>query len=191
MAQSRVADGTDARPSSDLLTAYHPPQRRKKTYYSYYVTHWLHNFGKQRLVINERQADLSDQLVFSIANRLHWQSGHHSASSPSLARGSRSWGRQGRRAGQDQLRDFAALKRQVALVAVVYSQLRTVQPDRALQDKLQRELKMTLEGSAASWRRAIQAQALWSLALFLSAGLNQGLTLHTPMAPLLHTVYTR
>jgi hypothetical protein len=74
---------------------------------------------------------------------------------------------------------------------VVYSQLRTVQPDQALQDKLQRELKMTLEGSAASWRRAIQAQALWSLALFLSAGLNQGLTLHTPMAPLLHTVYTR
>jgi hypothetical protein len=33
----------------------------------------LHNFGQQRLVINYRQADLSDNPTFYISNRLIWQ----------------------------------------------------------------------------------------------------------------------
>jgi hypothetical protein len=44
-----------------------------ETYYSYCQTHHIHNFGKQRLVINYRQADLTDNPVFLISNRLVWQ----------------------------------------------------------------------------------------------------------------------
>lgn len=44
----------------------------EETYYSYCCTHRVHNFGKQRLVINHRQPDLSDEGVFYILNRLYW-----------------------------------------------------------------------------------------------------------------------
>ena len=89
---------------------------------------------------------------------------------------------------QYQLRDFEAIERHIALVAVVYSLLRAAQHDPALRDKLQRELKFELEGSAAFWRRATQAQSLWNLALFISAGLTQGQKLPDIMAPLLRAV---
>jgi hypothetical protein len=46
----------------------------RETYYSYCNTHRMHNFGKQRLVINHRQADLTDNPVYLISNRLVWQS---------------------------------------------------------------------------------------------------------------------
>ncbi|MEE8288985.1 MAG: hypothetical protein V3R25_06185, partial [Nitrosomonadaceae bacterium] len=41
----------------------------KETYDSYCTTHTIHNFGKQRLVINHREADLSDSAVSCISNR--------------------------------------------------------------------------------------------------------------------------
>ena len=56
--------------------------------------------------------------------------------------------------------DLTAIERHVAFVAVVYSLLRAAQHDTVFQDRLQRELKLPLDGSAASWRRATQAQAL-------------------------------
>jgi DDE superfamily endonuclease len=158
-------------------------------YYSYCRTHRLHNFGKQRLVINYRKADLSDTPVFYITNRLMWQA-------PGITRIRRHrwpvevYHEEGKAEGLDQyqLRGFEAIERHVALVAVVYSLLRAAQQDRALADKLQRELKIELEGSAAFWRRATQAQCLWSLALFVQAGLSRGQTLSAIMAPLLRAV---
>jgi hypothetical protein len=161
----------------------------RETYYSYCNTHRMHNFGKQRLVINHRQADLTDNPVYLISNRLVWQS-------PGITRIRRHrwpvevYHEEGKAEGLDQyqLRDFEAIQRHVALVAVVYSLLRAAQHDPALRDKLQRQLKMKLEGSAAFWRRTAQAQSLWSLALFISAGLAQGHTLRHIMAPLLRAV---
>jgi len=50
-----------------------PYKGEQEQYYSYCNTHRLHNFGKQRLVINHRQADLSDHPTFFISNRLVWQ----------------------------------------------------------------------------------------------------------------------
>jgi DDE superfamily endonuclease len=47
----------------------------KETYYSYCKTHHIHNFGKHRLVINHRQADLSDSATYFISNQLKWQAG--------------------------------------------------------------------------------------------------------------------
>ncbi len=64
-----------------------PYKGEQETYYSYCNTHSLPNFGKQRLVINYRQADLSDE-----PNLFHQQplvlarQGHHPHSTPSLAR---------------------------------------------------------------------------------------------------------
>jgi hypothetical protein len=160
-----------------------------ESYHSYCVTHRMNNFGKVRLVINHRQADLSDKPVFYITNQLHWQA-------PGITRIRRHrwpvevYHEEGKADGLDQyqVRDFTAIQRHVALVAVVYCLLRTAQHDQALHHKLQGELKFELEGSAPFWRRATQAQSLWSLALFISTGLAQGHSLETIMAPLLRTV---
>jgi hypothetical protein len=158
-------------------------------YYSYGATHRIHNFGKQRLVINYRQADLGDNPMFLLSNRLFWQA-------PGITRIRRHrwpvevYHEEGKAEGLDQyqLRDFEAIERHVALVAVVYSLLRAAQHDPTLRTKLQRQLKIELEGSAAFWRRATQAQSLWSLALFISAGLAQRQTLHTVLSPLLRAI---
>ena len=161
----------------------------QESYYCYCKTHRIHNFGKLRLVINHRRADLADDPAFYIANRLKWQ-----AAGITRIRRHRwpveVYHEEGKDEGLDQyqLRGFEAIGRHVALVAVVYSLLRAAQQDSDLRDRLQRELKLELEGSAPFWRRATQAQCLWSLGLFISAGLDQGQTLHQLMAPLLRAV---
>jgi hypothetical protein len=50
-----------------------PYKGGQETYYSYCQTHTIHGFGKQRLVINYDRADLADNPVFFISNRLVWQ----------------------------------------------------------------------------------------------------------------------
>ena len=166
-----------------------PYKGGKETYYSYCNTHRLHSFGKQRLVINYRRADLSDNPTFFISNCLIWQS----AGITRIRR--HRWPvevyhQEGKAEGlnQYQLRDFSAIQRHVALVAVVYSLLRTAQHDPDFRQRLQHQLKITLEGGPASLRRATQAQALWCLGLFISAGLAQGHSLPQIMAPLIRAV---
>jgi len=161
----------------------------RESYYSYCATHRMQSFGKVRLVINYRQEDLHDDPVFIIANRLHWQ-----ALGITRIRRHRwpveVYHEEGKAEGLDQyqLRDFEAIGRHVALVATVYSLLRAAQHDPVLRQRLQRELKLQLEGSAAFWCRVTQAQSLWSLALFISAGLAQGQSLRQVMTPLLRAV---
>lgn len=160
-----------------------------ETYYSYCQTHHIHGFGKQRLVINHRKADLADNPVFFISNRLVWQ-----AAGITRIRRHRwpveVYHEEGKAEGLDkyQLRGFSAIQRHVALVAVVYSLLRTAQHDPDLRDQLQRQLEITLDGSVALWRRAAQAQSLWCLGLFISAGLTQGQPLAHVMAPLVRAI---
>jgi hypothetical protein len=161
----------------------------KETYYGYCHTHRVAHFGKQRLVINHRHADLSDAPGVYSSNQLHWQA-------PGITRIRRHrwpvevYHEEGKADGLDQyqLRDFEAIERHIACVAVVYSLLRAAQHDPALHAKLQRHLKCELEGSAAFWRRATQAQCLWSLAVFINAGLAQGQTLQAVMIPLLRAM---
>jgi hypothetical protein len=50
-----------------------PYKGGKEKHYSYCVTHRIRNFGKKRLVINHRQADLSDKPTYLLSNRLNWQ----------------------------------------------------------------------------------------------------------------------
>ena len=166
-----------------------PYKGASESYYSYCQTHHIHNMGKQRLVINYRQADLGDSPTYLISNRLVWQ-----AAGITRIRRHR-WSvevyhEEGKAEGLDQyqLRDFSAIQRHVALVAVVYSLLRTAQRDPDLREKLKGQLKVQLKGSAAFWRRSAQAQSLWCLGLFISAGLTQGITLQHILAPFIRII---
>lgn len=157
----------------------------KETYYSYCKTHRIHNFGKQRLVISHRKVDLSDTAKFFISNKLNWQS-------VGITRIRRHrwpvevYHEEGKEEGLDQyqIRGFDAIYRHIALVAVTYSLLRAAQYDKALLHKLQRNVETKLDGSAATWRRSTQAQALWALASFIATALSQGQTLSEVMKPL-------
>jgi hypothetical protein len=161
----------------------------KETYYSYCHTHRLQHFGKQRLVINHRQADLSDSARFFISNQLHWQA-------PGITRIRRHrwpvevYHEEGKAEGLDQyqVRDFTAISRHIALVAVTYSLLRAAPHDPALLHTLQRQLKTKLEGSAGSCQRNTQAQALWALATFIATALSQGQSLGEVMQPFIAAV---
>ncbi len=161
----------------------------QEQYYSYCRTHRIHSYSKKRLVINHRQADLSDNPIILISNRLRWQ-----ARGITRIRRHRwpveVYHQEGKAEGLDQyqLRNFSAIERHIALVAVVYSILRTAQHDPGLQTELQRQLKVELEGNPAAWRRTSQAHCLWSLGLFISAGLAQGQTLDSLMAPLIRAI---
>jgi len=186
-AEHLAAIKTDSKPVFQKNTV--PFKGEKEVYYSYCQTHHIHTFSKQRLVINYRQADLSDNPTFFISNRLFWQ-----AKGITRIRRHRwpveVYHQEGKAEGLDQyqLREFCAIQRHVALVAVVYSLLRTAQHDPSLQIKLQRQLKVNLDGNPAAWRRATQAQCLWNLALCISAGLTQGQNLQQIMAPLIRTI---
>lgn len=158
----------------------------KEQYFSYCRTHRIPKLGKQRLVINFRNADLTDNPVFYICNRLRWQ-----AKGITSVRRHR-WPvevyyEEGKAEGLDQyqLRNFEGISRHIALVAVVYSLLRAAQQDTVLRDNLQRQLKLVLEGSAPFWRRATEAENLWNLALLISAGLLAGKPLNLILSPLL------
>lgn len=166
-----------------------PFKGAQETYHSYCSTHHICGFMRQRLVINYRQADLSDNPTFYLSNRLIW----HAAGITRIRR--HRWPvevyhEEGKAEGLDQyqLRGFSAIQRHVALVAVVYSLLRAAQHDRDLRAQLQRILKVNLEGNPASGRRTAQAQSLWNLALFVYASLNQGQPLQEIMAPFIRSM---
>lgn len=167
-----------------------PYKGEKETYYSYCRTLRVHNFGKQRVVINHRQADLADKPVFYTSNRLIWQ-----ASGITRIRRHRwpveVYHQEGKAEGLDQyqVRDFQAISKHIGLVAVTYSLLRATPHDPALLHKLQRHLKYDLDGSVPFWRRTAQAQSLWSLAALIAAGLAQGQSLDQVLSPLVAAVY--
>lgn len=164
----------------------------KETYYSYCNTHYINNFGKKRLVINYDKPDLSDAPVFFISNRLYWNA-------PGITRIRRHrwpveiYHEEGKAEGLNkyQIRDFNAVYKHIALVAVTYSLLKVVQHDKPLLKKLQRDFKTKLDGTQGYWRRNTQAHALWSLVTFISIALSQGQSLKEIMEPILEVVSYR
>jgi hypothetical protein len=52
-----------------------PYKGAQETYYSSCKTHHIPHFGKHRLVMNHRKADLSDSAVYCICHKLQWQAG--------------------------------------------------------------------------------------------------------------------
>lgn len=162
---------------------------QKETYYSYCKNHHIHNFGKHRLVINHREADLSDTAGHFICNRKNWR-----AEGITRIRRHRwpveVYHEEGKADGlsQYQVRDFQAIYRHIALVAVTYSLLRAAPHDKDLLHKLQHHTETRLDGSAGSARRNTQAQALWALASFIQTALSQGHSLKEVMTPLMAAV---
>jgi len=186
--EHRATVATGGKPIFEKITISYKGE--EETYYSYCRTHRIHNFGPQRVVINYRQADLTDTPVFYNSNRLSWQ-----ATGITRIRRHRwpveVYHEEGKAEGLDQyqVRDFTAISRHIALVAVTYSLLRAAPHDPALFHTLQRDLKIELEGGVPSWRRAVQAHALWELAVFISSGLAQHQSLPDIMAPLVAAIY--
>jgi hypothetical protein len=158
-------------------------------YWSFCATLRVQSFGRQRLVINYDHADLRNGPAYYLSNQLTWQS-------PGLTRIRRHrwpvevYHEEGKAEGLDQyqLRDFQAIERHIALVAVVYSLLRAAEHDPDLRHKLQRQLKQDLEGSNAFWRRVTQAQCLWSLGLVIRTGLARGESLRSILDPFLRSL---
>ena len=167
-----------------------PYKGEQESYYSYCRTLSIHNFGKQRLVINHSKADLSDTPRFFNSNHLFWQ-----ASGITRIRRHRwlveVYHQEGKAEGLDQyqVRDFQAISRHIGLVAVTYSLLRAAPHDHALKHKLQRQLKLELDDRAPAWRRATRAQSLWSLGSLIATGLAQGQSLDEVLSPLIAAVY--
>jgi hypothetical protein len=172
------------RPVFRKITIHYKGQ--KETYYSYCKTHNIDNFGKQRLVINHQKEDLSDAPVFLISNKLSWQ-----ATGITRIRRHRwpveVYHEEGKADGLSkyQVRDFGAIYKHIAFVAVTYSLLRAAQHDKTLLHKLQGDVKNKLDGSAGCWRRNTQAHCLWTLATFIATALYQGQALRDVMRPLL------
>ena len=162
---------------------------KRERYYSFCCTIKVKNFGKQRLVINYRDEELKDKPHVLISNCLKWQS-------TGITRIRRHrwpievYHEEGKAEGLDQyqVRHFEAIYRHISFVAVTYSLLRAIPHDQDLLKKLQSQLKIELERSNAYWSRAAKAQSLWSLASFISAGLAEGQTLESLMAPILAAI---
>lgn len=159
---------------------------KKEVYYNYCKTHHICGYGKQKLLISHREENLSDTARTFIGNRLHWRVQHMTKV------GRHRWPveeyhKEGKAEGLDQyqVRDFKAIEKHIALVALVYSLLQHARYDSVLLNNLQAQLETDIEGSLAYWRRTTKAQALWMLVQWIDTSVKQGISLQKIMQVLL------
>ena len=86
---------------------------------------------------------------------------------------------------QYQMRDFDAIEKHIAFVALVYSLLQHARHDLVLLEKLQTQLDKNIDGSLAYWRRTTQAQALWVMLQWIQAALESNQSLEQIMKTLI------
>ncbi|MEM6697970.1 MAG: hypothetical protein AAF599_06215, partial [Bacteroidota bacterium] len=116
---------------------------KKEVYYNYYKTHHICGYGRQKLLISFSKSDLSDTTRVFISNRLKWRA--HQLTRVGRHRWAvEEYHKEGKAEGLDkyQTRNFEAIKKHVALVAVVYSILQGARYDDALLNQLQAQLKL-------------------------------------------------
>jgi len=156
--QTKIAEGVakNKRPFIKCTIKY---KGKKEVYYNYCKTHYICGYGRQKLLISHRKEDLSDTARVFIGNRRHWRVQHMTKV------GRHRWPveeyhKEGKAEGLDQyqVRDFKAIEKHIALVALVYSLLQHARYDSALLNNLQTQLDTDIEGSLAYWRRTTQAQ---------------------------------
>ena len=147
---------------------------KKEVYYNYCRTHHICGYGRQKLLISHQKEDLSDTSRVFIGNRLHWRVQHMTRV------GRHRWPveeyhKEGKAEGLDQyqVRNFKAIEKHIALVALVYSLLQHARYDSVLLHRLQSQLGENIKGSLAYWRRATQAQALWLLVQWIDAAIQR------------------
>jgi len=133
-------------------------------------------------LISHREDNLSDTARTFIGNRLHWQV-HHMTKVGRHRWPVEEYHKEGKAEGLDQyqVRDFTAIEKHIALVALVYSLLQHARYDDALLKSLQSQLETDIEGSLAYWRRTTKAQALWMLVQWIDTAVKQGRSLQEVM----------
>jgi DDE superfamily endonuclease len=158
----------------------------KEVYYCYYKTHNIKGYGRHKLLISCQEQDLSAPLRVFITNCLDWQVQHTSRV------GRHRWPveeyhKEGKAEGLDQyqMRDFDAIEKHIAFVALVYSLLQHARHDDVLLGKLQTQLDKNIDGSLAYWRRTTQAQALWAMLQWVQAALESNQSLEQIMKNLI------
>lgn len=167
--------------------ATYPYNGGKEARYCYCATHRISGFEKkQRLVILHSEEGLGDDPRFLITNRLHWRASgicriwrhrwpieeyHQEGKAEGLAK--------------YQLRDFGAIQRHIAFVAVAYSMLQCARHDADLLSKLQCKFELELDGSLAHWRRLSSAEALYALVQWVFLMVGSGRTLEEVLKPLM------
>ena len=155
---------------------------KKEVYYNYCKAHHICGYGRQKLLISHRKDNLSDTARTFIGNRLHWQV-HHMTKVGRHRWPVEEYHKEGKAEGLDQyqVRDFTAIEKHIALVALVYSLLQHARYDDALLKSLQSQLEINIEGSLAYWRRTTKAQALWMLVQWIDTAVKQGMSLQEIM----------
>ena len=159
---------------------------KKEVYYNYSKVHHIKGYGRQKLLISHKREDLSDTARTFMGNRRHWRVQQMTKV------GRHRWPveeyhKEGKAEGLDQyqVRDFKAINKHVALVALVYSLLQHARYDNALLNNLQSQLDTDIEGSLAYWRRTTQAQAVWMLVQWIDTAIKQEMSLQQIMQTLL------
>jgi len=162
---------------------------QKQTRYAYCRTHYINNFGRQRLTISHRKEDLSDDPLILISNRLGWRA------NGMLRIYRHRWPvevyhEEGKSEGLDkyQVRDFLAVNKHIAMVVLLYSLLQLARFDSVLLSKLQTPIEKQIDGSLAHWRRLAKAEALFAFAQWLSVALLQGQSLEKALEPFLKAI---
>lgn len=151
---------------------------QKLVQYAYFKTHHICGYGRQKLLITCQEKDLSAPVRVFMTNALHWYV--HQVSRVGRHRWPvEVYHKEGKAEGLDQyqVRDFNAIEKHIAFVALVYSLLQHARYDDALLKELQVQLNKNIEGSLAYWRRASQAQALYLLIQWVELALNNGKSL--------------
>lgn len=155
---------------------------KKEVYYNYCKTHNISGYGRQKLLISHRTEDLSDTARVFIGNRRHWRVQQMTKV------GRHRWPveeyhKEGKAEGLDQyqVRDFEAIQKHIAFIALVYSLLQHARYDSVLLNNLQSQLDTDIEGSLAYWRRTTQAQGLWMLVQWVDTALKQEMSLQQIM----------
>jgi hypothetical protein len=177
-------DKTNDKPVFNKVTIRY--KGKKEVYYNYYKTHHICGYRRQKLLISYQKADLSSPARVFITNCLLWQVQQTSRV------GRHRWPveeyhKEGKTEGLDQyqIRDFKAIEKHIAFVALLYSLLKHARYDDVLLQKLQSQLDQNIEGSLAYWRRTSQAQALWILLQWVQATLDSGQSLEQIMKTLI------
>lgn len=184
--KEHLESSTSQNPKSVFVKTTINYKGKKEVFYNYCHVHHICGYGRQNLLISHQEEDLSDTARVFIGNRLHWRVQHmtrvgrHRWPIEEYHKESKAEG-----LNQYQVRNFEAIEKHIALVALVYSLLKHARYDSVLLNNLQSQLDKNINGSLASWRRATQAQVLWGLVCWIEDALKQGDSLEKIMNTLL------
>ena len=147
------------------------------------------DFGRLRIVVRYHNKDLNGDPVFYASNQLHWNEN-------TICQFARHrwpvevYHQEGKRQGleQYQLRDFGAIEKHIALIAMIYSMLQRACFDPNLKRELHASLKQEIQGCLPQWRRAFVASALLALFYWGMEQVQQGKPIEDVFQPICQAI---